>query len=111
MAAIGTVNKLTVKPARLMGSASTDVEASVLYYEYGTFTIANAATTGTLITGLTQLVAAIFFPMNAYAITAAPYADLTTIDPVAGITVNNTNPGNAAGGIFAYLLIGRTQNI
>lgn len=108
MAAIGTVSKLTVKPARLMGSASTDVEARVLYYEYGTFTIANAATTGTLLTGLTNIVAAIFTPLNVYARTAAAYSTLA-VDPTVGITINNTDPGNAAGGQYAYFLIGTTD--
>jgi len=110
MAAIGTVNKLTVKPARLMGSASTDVEAPVLYYEYGTFTIANGATTGTLITSLTNIVIAIFFPMNAYCSVAQAYSSLV-IDPVAGITVVNTDPANAAGAEYAYMLIGTNLTI
>ena len=92
-----------------MGDKSTTVEGQVLYFEYGTFTIANAATTGTLPTALTNVVAAIFTPANAYAITASPYSDLAVASGL--ITVNNTNPGNAAGGIFSYFLIGTIETV
>lgn len=109
MADIGTIKKMVSKPLRVLGDKSTTVEGQVLYFEYGTFTIANAATTGTLPTGLTNVVAAIFTPKNTYAITAAPYSDLTITS--GAITVNNTNPGNAAGGQFAYFLIGTVETV
>ena len=111
MASIGGVIKKVRKPQRLMGMASHDVEGPVLYFEYGQFTIANAATTGTLVTGLTNVIAAIFTPLNVYGITAAPYLATAVVDPTAGVTVNNTNPGNAAGGIFSYLLIGTVETV
>lgn len=109
MADIGTIVKKTAKPLRIMGAKSTDVEGLVLYFEYGTFTIANAATTGTLPTKLTSVIAAIFTPLNTYAITAAPYSTLAVAN--SAITVLNTNPGNAAGGQFAYLLIGTIETV
>lgn len=107
MADIATIQKQVNKPMRLMGDKSTTVEGPILYYEFGTFTIANGATTGTLPTDLTNVVMAMFFPKNAYAITAAPYSDLTISS--SAITVTNTDPANAAGGAFAYMLIGSIE--
>jgi hypothetical protein len=107
MADIGTITKKVNKPLRVMGAKSTTVEGQVLYFEYGTFTIANAATTGTLPTDLTNIVAAIFTPNNSYAITAAPYSTLVIAS--SAITVLNTNPGHADGGIFSYFLIGTVE--
>ena len=107
MADIATIQKKVNKPLRLMGGKSTTVEGPVLYYEFGTFTIANAATTGTLPTDLTNVVAAIFTPKNAYAITAAPYSSLAVSS--SAITITNTDPGHADGGQFAYLLIGTVE--
>lgn len=109
MADIGTIQKKVRKPMRLMGDKSTTVEGPILYFEYGTFTIANAATTGTLPTSLTNVVAAIFTPRNSYAVTAAPYSTLTVTS--GAITVLNTDPGNVAGGQFAYLLIGSVETV
>lgn len=109
MADIATIVKKTNKPLRLMGAKSTDVEGQVLYFEYGTFIIANGATTGELPTGLTNVVAAIFTPQNTYAITAAPHSTLVLSG--GKITINNTNPGNAAGGQFAYMLIGTVETV
>lgn len=109
MADIGTIQKKTNKPLRIMGAKSTTTEGQVLYFEYGTFTIANAATTGTLPTGLTHIVAAIFTPLNTYAVTAAPYSTLVIASDA--ITVLNTDPGNAAGGKFAYFLIGTVETV
>lgn len=107
MADIGTIQKQVNKPMRLMGDKSTTVEGPILYYEFGTFTIANAATTGTLPTDLTNIIWAGFFPKNAYAVTAAPYSTLAISS--GKITVANTDPGNATGGAFAYLLIGSIE--
>lgn len=107
MADIATIQKKTSKPLRLMGMKSTDVEGSVLYFEYGTFTIANAATTGTLPTSLTNVIWAGFFPTNTYARTANPYSTLIVAN--GAITVLNTDPGNAAGGSFAYFLLGTVE--
>lgn len=109
MADIGTITKMVNKPLRVMGAKSTTVEGQVLYFEYGTFLIANAATTGTLPTDLTSIVWAGFFPKNTYANTALPYS--TLIIASEKITVLNTDPGNAAGGDFAYLLIGTVEAI
>jgi hypothetical protein len=109
MADIGTIQKMVNKPLRLMGARSTDVEGQVLYFEYGTFTIANGATTGELPTDLTNVVAAVFTPMNAYTQTALAYSDLVITS--GAITVANADPGNAAGAIYAYLLIGTVETI
>lgn len=109
MADIGTIVKKVSNPLRMMGNKSTTTEGPVLYFEYGTFTIANAATTGTLPTELTNVIGWILTPLNSYAITAAPYSDLTLTS--SKITVNNTNPGNAAGGQFAYMLIGTVETL
>lgn len=109
MANIGTIKKKVNKPLRVMGDKSTTVEGQVLYFEYGTFTIANGATTGTLPTSLTNIVGAWFFPNNTYANTALPYSDLVVASGL--ITVNNTNPGNAAGGQFTYFLIGTVETV
>jgi len=109
MADIATIVKKTPKPMRILGDKSTSVEGPVLYFEYGTFTIANGATTGTLPTKLTNVIAAVFTPMNAYAVTAAPYSTLVLSS--SKITVANTDPGNAAGGAFAYFLIGTVETL
>jgi hypothetical protein len=109
MADIATIVKKTNKPLRLMGMRSTDVEGQVLYFEYGTFTIANAATTGELPTGLTNIVAAIFTPLNVYGRTASPYS--TLILSGGKITILNTDPGNALGGQIAYFLIGTVETV
>ena len=107
MAAIGTIQKKVNKPLRLMGMKSTTVEGPVLYYEYGTFTIANGATTGTLPTDLTNVIAMLLTPMNAYCATALAYSTLAISS--SAITVANVDPGNAAGAAYAYLLIGTVE--
>lgn len=109
MADIGTIVKKVNKPLRLMGMKSTTVEGPVLYFEYGTFTIANGATTGTLPTGLTNIIAAIFTPLNTYANTASPHSTLVVASDA--ITVLNTDPANAAGGAFSYFLIGTVETV
>jgi len=109
MADIGTILKKVRRPLRMMGAKSTELDGSVLYFEYGTFTIANGATTGTLPTGLTNVVWAGFFPLNVYGRTANPYSDLTLTS--SKITVNNTDPANAAGGQIAYLLVGTVETL
>ena len=108
MASIATVVKKTAKPLRLMGAGSHDVEGSPLYFEYGTFNIADSATTGTLATKLTNVIAAIFTPLNSYAVTAKPYSDLVVAS--SAITVANTNP-NGSTGNFSYLLIGTVETV
>ena len=107
MADIGTIQKMVNKPLRMMGAKSTDVEGQVLYFEYGTFTIANAATTGELPTSLTNVVGCLLTPMNAYTATALAYSDLVITS--GAITVANVDPGNAAGAAYAYLLIGTVE--
>jgi len=109
MASVSNVMKITPKPLRIMGSGSHDVEGSVLYYEFGTFSILNAAVTGTLATKLTNIVAAIFTPKNAPATVALPYSDLTIASDGTGITVANTDPKATAN--FSYLLIGTVETV
>ena len=109
MADIGTIQKKVNKPLRLMGAKSTTVEGPVLYFEYGTFTIANGATTGELPTDLTNVIAAVFTPTNAYTQTALAYSDLVITS--GAITVANVDPGNVAGASYAYLLIGTVENV
>jgi len=108
MADIGTIQKNVNKPLRMMGMKSTTVEGPILYYEYGTFTIANAATTGELPTDLTRVIGLILTPMNAYTATALAYSDLVITS--SAITVQNVDPGNAAGAAYAYLMIGTVEN-
>lgn len=108
MADIGTIQKNVNKPLRLMGMKSTTVEGPILYYEYGTFTIANAATTGELPTDLTRVIALLLTPMNAYCGTALAYSDL--VITTGAITVANTDPGNVAGAAYGYLIIGSVEN-
>ena len=107
MADIGTIQKEVNKPMRLMGDKSTTVEGPILYYEFGTFTIANGATTGTLPTDLTNVIAMLLTPMNAYCATAQAYSTLVIAS--GKITVANTDPGNAAGAAYSYVLIGSIE--
>jgi len=108
MADIGTIQKMVNKPLRLMGMKSTDVEGQVLYFEYGTFTIADNATTGTLPTDLTNIIAAIFTPQGAGSITAAIHSTLVIAS--GKITIASTDPG-ASGAPFAYFLIGTVETL
>jgi hypothetical protein len=107
MADIGTIQKKVSQPQRIMGDKSTTVEGLVLYFEYGTFTIADNATSGTLPTELTNVIAAVFTPTNAGGITAAIWSPLTVAS--SAITVNSTDPGTS-GGSFAYFLIGTIES-
>lgn len=106
MADIATIKKKVSKPLRIMGDKSTTVEGQVLFFEYGTFAIADNATSGTLPTGLTNVVAAVFTPANAGGITAAIHSTLAVAS--GAITINSTDPG-AGTGAFTYFLIGTIE--
>lgn len=107
MADVNSQLKKTPKPLRLMGAKSTTVEGQILYYEYGTFTVANAATTGELATSLTNVVIAIITPMNAAGVTGAAFSDNTLTS--GKITITTSDPGATAQ--YAYMLIGTVETV
>jgi len=104
MAAL-TQTKMVNKPLRMMGAKSTDVEGQVLYFEYGTFSIADNVTSGTIATSLTNIVWAGFHPTNAAALLGNAYS--TLVLTTGTIPIANVDPNGTA--IYAYLLIGTIE--
>ena len=112
MAALGTQTKKVRKPQRLMGMASHDVEGPVLYFEYGVMNAESGTTSGTITTGLTNVIIAIFNPLDSYAITGAPHSTniVTYVDGIANtLPIVNTNPSGSAH--WNYFLIGTVETI
>lgn len=107
MADVGNLHKLVRNPQRLMGAKSTDVEGPILYFEFGTFTVADNVTSSTLPTDLTNVSLSYFQPLNAYAITGAAWS--TNVITTATIPVSTTDPGGTAN--YAYLLIGSVETV
>jgi hypothetical protein len=104
MASVSSLMKIVRVPIRLSGTTS-DVEGAPLYYEVGTFSVADNVTSSTLATDLTAVKFAYFQPLNSYAVTAAPLS--TNAITTDGITITTTDPGGTAN--FAYLLVGTVE--
>ena len=105
MANVASQTVLTNKPLRLMGMKSTDVEGMPLYYELGSFTVADNATTGELATSLTNVKLVIISATNSYAVTGAAWSDKVITD--GAITITTTDPGGTA--VYDYMLIGTVE--
>ncbi|MDP4194817.1 MAG: hypothetical protein Q8940_07200 [Bacteroidota bacterium] len=101
-----TTLKRSANPERLMGHQSTSLSGPVLFYEKGSFKIDNGVTSASLSTDLVQPQAILLTPKNTYGRVAQAgfYSDLVV--SAGKITLNFTDPGNAAGGQFNYILIG-----
>jgi hypothetical protein len=103
--------KKTRKPQRLMGSASHDVEGSVMYFEYGTVQALDNDVAGTINTGLTNVIIALFQPTNAFAaVGAAASTGLVTLGSNGAsntIAVTTADAGGTA--VWNYFLIGTVE--
>lgn len=107
MADVSSLVKKVRNPMRFMGAKSTSVEGPVLYFEFGTFSVADNVTSSTLPTELTNVILADFQPLNAAAVTGAPLCDNTLSS--GKLTIATTDPGGTAN--YAYFLIGTVETV